>query len=133
MLSSIPIIGNLFEKLGDAVDKNVTSDEERLQLKAQLSSIYTPLLSNVLEAQTSNNEMQARIAEAELKSDSWLAKNRRPIVSLISVLNFVLIVPIFDTMTAEQALQFAMLVNGLDTGSRGLEKLAKTLKSKEII
>src|SRR5574341_732350 len=96
-LAAIPVIGTLFEKIGEAVDKNVTTDHERLQLKATLMELYIPILVSVTEAQKTMAELQAKLAEIEAKSEHWLVWSRRPIVALLAVGNF-LAVPFFQHM-----------------------------------
>ena len=38
-LAAIPVIGGLLDSLGNAIDKNVTTDQERLALKAELMKL----------------------------------------------------------------------------------------------
>lgn len=130
-LSSLPVIGSLFEKVGEAIDKNVTTDEERLKLKAELTTLYLPVLQSVVEAQKHANEMQVRLVEVEAKSEHWLVWSRRPVIAFMSVGNLIA-AAILDYMDVDQALYFAMLVNGLDTGTRGLEKVLGQFKKKEV-
>ena len=131
-LSALPVIGSLFESVGTAIDKNVTSDEERLKLKAELMTLYSPVLQAVIEAQKSNNEMQVKIAEIEVRSEHWLVWARRPIISILAFLNLP-VAGFTGYMTVDGALYLAMLVNGLDMGTRGLEKVVDRLKSKEVL
>lgn len=131
-LAAIPVIGDLFDKVGGAVDKLVTSDEERLKVKAELTSLYVPVLQSVMEAQKQANEMQVRIAEIEVKSEHWLVWSRRPIIAYLSILNLI-IAGFIKHMSIDTAFYFAMVVNGLDTGTRGIEKIMGKFKEKEQI
>lgn len=129
-LTALPLVGGLFDSIGNAVDKNVTNDEERLKLKSELASLYIPLLQSVVEAQKHANEMQVRLAEAEMKSEHWLVWARRPIISFLAIGNLIL-AGFLKHMDMDTAFYFAMLVNGLDSGTRGLEKIVTGLKGKE--
>ncbi len=135
-LAAIPLIGSLFEKVGEAIDKNVTTEHERLMMKAELTGLYTPVLVAVLGAQQSANEMQAKIAEVEAKSEHWLVWARRPIISILAFVNAVYAgiaaAKGYPSMDAESAFYLALLANGLDMGTRGIEKVIKGFKGKEL-
>ena len=136
-LASLPIIGSFFQSIGDTVDKLVTSDEERLQVKAKITELSAPVLMAVVAAQVSANELQARIVEAEAKSEDRMVRWRRPILSLLAAGNFMVVlwwwllhggtVDIFEITeipaVVSYSFTFAALVNGLDVGTRGLEKM----------
>lgn len=131
-LNGIPIIGKLFEQVGEAVDRNITTDAERLKLKAELTQLYIPVLTTVLEAQKSTNELQVKLAEVESKSEHWLVWSRRPIIAFMSIGNLIM-AGIAGYMDVKDAMYLALVINGLDTGTRGLEKVVGKLKEKEII
>ena len=131
-LASIPVVGDLIDKIGGAIDRNVTSDEERLKIKAELTSLYVPLLQTVVEAQKHANEMQVKLAEVEVASEHWLVWSRRPIIAFMSIGNLIA-AGITGYMDVDSAMYLALVVNGLDTGTRGIEKVVGKLKSKEII
>ena len=66
---------NLLSKVSDLlggafglVDDLHTSDEEKLGLKAQLLTIQTGVVSEVIQAQSQMAEMQAGIIQAEAQS-----------------------------------------------------------------
>ena len=128
--AAIPIIGTLFEKIGEAIDRNSTTDEERLKFKAELMSLYAPVLVAVLDAQKSLNEMQVKMAEIEAKSEHWMVWARRPIIAFMAVGNFIG-ASLFGYMDANNAFYFACLANGLDMASRGVEKVVDKLKQRE--
>ena len=136
-LASLPIIGSFFESAGKAVDDLVTSDEERLQVKAKITELSAPVMMAVVAAQVSANELQARIVEAEAKSEDRMVRWRRPILSLFAAANFIVVLwwwmlsgsvgnvfAITEIPTVvSYSFMFAALVNGLDVGTRGLEKM----------
>ena len=136
-LASLPIIGSFFEGAANAVDSLVTSDEERLQIKAKIVELSAPVLQAVVSAQVSANELQARIVEAEAKSEDRMVRWRRPIIGFAAAGNFLVVLwwwllsgsvaNIFAISEIPAVVQysfmFAALVNGLDIGTRGLEKM----------
>lgn len=129
-LAAIPVIGSLFESIGGAVDKLVTSDHERLQMKATLMQLQVPVIIAVLEAQKATNELQVKLAEIEGKSEHWLVWSRRPIIAFLAVGNFIGSA-IFGYMNTDNAFYFACLANGLDIAGRSTEKVVTALKGKE--
>jgi len=96
---------DLVKGVGGVIDNLHTSDEERLQAEAKIKE----LIANY------EVEMEKNITsrwEADLKSDSWLSKNVRPMV---------LIFLIVCTM-----LQLVLItVIGAYFGGRSLEKVKK--------
>ncbi len=91
---------SLVEAVGDAIDKNVTSDEERLEMEheiAKASMIYDLETARIgiqkdqvfLADTDSARVNQSRVQESE--HASWLAKNIQPILALVIIaLTFVL-------------------------------------------
>jgi len=140
-LTSLPIIGAFFADAGKAVDELVTSDEERLQVKAKITELSAPVMMAVVAAQVSANELQARIVEAEAKSEDKMVRWRRPVLSLMAAGNFLVVLwwwmlqggnvfSISEIPTVvSYSFMFAALVNGLDVGTRGLEKMVKEWNS----
>ena len=79
------IIGKIGDILGGAfglVDDLHTSDEEKLSMKAQLLTIQTGVISEVISAQSKMGEMQASIINTEAKSVHWITAAWRPITML---------------------------------------------------
>jgi hypothetical protein len=68
-------LGGIFDSLGDAIDKNITSDEERLTLRNQLAGFQ-------LQAESEARKALAQVQVAETKSDSWITRSYRPIILL---------------------------------------------------
>lgn len=131
-LSSIPIVGDFIDSIGNALDKNITSDAERLKLKAELTQLYIPVIIATIEAQKSHNELQVKLAESEYKSEHWLVWARRPILSILTFVN-IPFAGVFGYMDMDMAIYLAMLVNGLDFSTRGIEKIVGKFKEKENI
>ena len=117
-LAAIPVLGSFFKDVGEAIDRNVTTDEERLKMKADMMGLQVPVVMAVVEAQKSANELQAKLVEAELKSEHWLVWSRRPILSYAAFLNAIG-ASVFGYMDSENAWWLALAINGLDVGTRG--------------
>lgn len=79
------ILGNLLGKADVIVDEVITSQEEKMQLKNELQKII-----NDHEALV-EQEITKRW-EADMKSDSWLSKNIRPLTLAFLVVSSVLLI-----------------------------------------
>jgi len=138
------ITGGLISDVGDAIAKNVTSDEERLALRNDLAEIARKSEERGLEyAEIVEQNITAR-HNADMNSDSKLAKNIRP-YTLIVLTTFTLLymlVPVFKELNEYSAKAYDatlaaligldMMIYGFYFGSRGLEivagKIADALK-----
>lgn len=78
-------IGDFFGRVVGLVDDVVTSEEERLALKAPLYEIQARMLSEVLEAEKTLLTSQAQIITAEATSESWATRNWRPLTMMVFV------------------------------------------------
>lgn len=114
----------LVEEVGEAIDRNVTSDEERLKLKVELDKIHNDY----------EGELTKRL-QADAQSDSWLSKNVRPLTLITLLFLFLL----FSTLDAFKVIvisqQYIDLLGEMSLtalafyfGSRGVEKITKTIK-----
>lgn len=66
------LTGGLVKDVGEAIDKNITSDEERAQLKNEFQAIVQKY-SILVQEQVSQRH------QTDMASDSWLSKNVRPL------------------------------------------------------
>jgi hypothetical protein len=140
-LATLPVIGGLFEKVGEALDRNLTTDEERLKAKVDLMSIQAPVLVAVVEAQKAFNEAQEKIRGYEVKSEKFIVYARRPIIDLVMSANCLVVfwfwmLDVVPNANFEIVRYSAMLAGasiGIDFTSRGVEKVVASLKSKEKI
>lgn len=78
----ISLISQIFKPATELIDKLHTSEQEKLQQKAALLQIQTDFLIEGLKYEQEQLEQKAAIITAEAKSDSWLARNWRPITML---------------------------------------------------
>lgn len=72
----IPALAELASQVLGIVDKAVPDRELREKLRAELSSA-------LLQQSARIAELQAGIVSSEVKSESWLTRNWRPIVMLV--------------------------------------------------
>lgn len=97
-------IDSVVSSVGDAIDKLVTSDEERLQLRNELEKE----LNNFKEVQLQHAEnLEQQITDrhnADMKSDSWLSKNIRPLaLAFLTTANVLLAyVTVFSELSVAQ-------------------------------
>jgi hypothetical protein len=67
------LTGGVIKEIGNAIDKLTTTEEEKLIIKKQVQEI--------LEQADTNAQIQVTDRwKADMASDSWLAKNIRPLV-----------------------------------------------------
>ena len=115
---------NLVEAVGNAIDKNVTSKEEKLQLKNQLTDLLTQFV-------LSYQKLQAKVLVVEM-SGNWLQRSWRPILMLVFA-GIVVSGAIWDIKLAEsipEASPFWSLLKigiGGYVGGRTVEKVATTV------
>ena len=117
------LTGGVIKDVGKVIDDLVTSDEEKLLIKERVTTILE-------EANKSAQEQVTKRWEVDMRSDSWLSKNIRPMVLIFLTAMFVVIscldgnigefkinqayVPIYQTLL--------MTVYAAYFVSRGLEK-----------
>jgi hypothetical protein len=128
-------IGDLLGRAVGLVDDVVTSDEERLQLKAPLFQMQAQILSLVLEGEKQMLDARTAIVQAEIKSESWLTRMWRPLTMVtfvvVSVLSWAQLGPPMPEWM-EGMIQLGL---GGYLGGRSLEKIASqtvsALKARE--
>jgi len=123
------VSGGLVGQVGGIIDKFVTTDAEKEQAKKELSNLF---LQAEAQAQDELTERQ----RIDMNSDSWMAKNIRPLVLI-----FILVVYSFfsvidgniggsfkiNTAYVELLGQWGMLIMSFYFGSRGVEKIIETM------
>ena len=126
------LTGGVIKEVGDVIDKLTTTEEEKLLIKKQIQEIMDK----------ANAEAEGQITrrwESDMKSDSWLSKNTRPMALIF--LSFMAIAFIWVdshheiSFTVEQE-WIALLKQLLTTvyiayfGSRGVEKFKSISNNK---
>jgi hypothetical protein len=128
-------IGDLLGKVVGVVDDVITSDEERLQLKAPLFEMQAKVLGLVLEGEKRMLDARTRIVQAEISSDNWLTRMWRPLTMVTFVAIAVLSWSELGPPMPEWMEQMIKLGLGGYLGGRSLEKIipqtAQALKSRE--
>jgi hypothetical protein len=79
------IIGGLAKPLADTIDNVHTSEEEKLTLKGKFFELQVALYSKVMEYEGKLADAQAKIITAEAESESWIARNWRPLTMIVFV------------------------------------------------
>lgn len=127
--------GAIVDSVGSAIDKLVTSDSERLELKNELVKIQ-------LEATLKANE-QANEAEAQI-TERWKSDNEHLVTRLVRPLSFAWVIVLFSVVIMGdsnwgfsvkdayipvlETLLVTMVVAYF--GSRGAEKVTSMIKGK---
>jgi hypothetical protein len=131
--AAIPVVGELLTRLGGAIDELVTSDEERLALRARMTASVVPLLTAVVEAEKQANDLRAKIAEFEARSEDRFVRWRRPVISILGTIHgcaglWLYIAGVVDYAALVALLTFGGALGGLDITSRGLEKTMEMMR-----
>ena len=121
----IPSIAN---KALDIVGSHFKSDEEKQQIKQKLEM---EIKQQIEDAWNQEQEQLTKRLQLDMKSDSWLSKNVRPLTLVYLMFLFTLA---FFRDVPEQTLQLLqsllMTVFVFYFGSRTLEKITKIIKDK---
>ena len=126
------LTGGVIKEVGDVIDKLTTTEEEKLLIKKQIQEIMD-------KANADAEGQITRRWESDMKSDSWLSKNTRPMALIF--LSFMAIAFIWVdshheiSFTVEQE-WIGLLKQLLTTvyiayfGSRGVEKFKSISNNK---
>ncbi len=82
-MSILKVISGIIKPVTDLIDNLHTSDEEKLELKNQLTVVENEFASKVLEYDTKLMESRSSAILAEAKGESWLQRNWRPMMMLL--------------------------------------------------
>ena len=129
------IFGNVFSNLIDnaegIIDECITTKEEKIKLKNEIQKA-------LLDAESKAQEQVTRRWEADMKSDSWLSKNIRPMTLIFLTVSTVLIIFMdagllkFEVKDSYVDLLQLVLITviGAYFGGRSLEKVKNTNNKK---
>lgn len=81
-MNLLTLIGQVFKPAADLIDEMHTSEDERLQQKSRLIEVQAAVIDQALEYEKQLLTKQADVIIAEAKSESWIARNWRPITML---------------------------------------------------
>lgn len=130
-------VSGVVDSVGNAIDKLITSDEEKLALKNELAKIQ-------IEAQNKKDELDLKYQEQltqrqqnDMQSDSWLSKNIRPL-TLIFILVMYSLLSIssgFNFEVTESYVkllgEWGMLIMSFYFGGRTIEKISSIVKGSK--
>lgn len=72
----------IIQSVSGILDHFITSPEEKLKAQIQLTQLANDLQIKAMEADKEFAVQQASVVVAEAKSESWLARNWRPLIML---------------------------------------------------
>ena len=78
-------VKDIFTPAAKLIDDLHTSDEEKLTLRNELAKLENATTMKVIEYESKLLEARSNVIMAEVGSDSWLAKNWRPLTMLAFV------------------------------------------------
>lgn len=78
--SAIPIVGKILDGVIGLVDQAVEDKDKANELKAQLTEVFNKSDMTKFSEQI---KAQASIITTEINSESWMARNWRPIIMLL--------------------------------------------------
>lgn len=142
--AAIPVLGKLIEGIGGAIDRNVTSDDERLQAKAKLAEFHASIIGELLAAEKMYLQAQMEVMRAELSDGNTLTKSWRPIAMLcfLSLVMWYAIGTAFDIPVPSEAVidqSMGLVKLGLGgyiigrSGEKMVTRVVGALKKKEEI
>lgn len=124
-------VSGVIDSVGNAIDKCVTSDEEKLTLRNELVRIQE---ESSLKQQELDMQLEKELTQRQsndMQSDSWLSKNIRPL-TLIFILVMYSLLSIssgfkFEVTESYVSLlgQWGMLIMSFYFGGRTFEKIAQ--------
>lgn len=126
-------VGTVIDSVGNAIDRNVTSDAERLALTNELAKIKADSKAKSEEIDVKFEQEISSRHKADMQSDSKLSKNIRP-ASLIFLLVVVSVLSVTDGNVGDFTIgeSYISLFNsllivafGFYFGGRSLEKMRK--------
>ena len=131
----------VIDSIGGVIDDIVTSDEERLKLNLAVKKEINKFKVEQLDAAATYEAELTKRHSNDMKSDSWLSKNIRPLALAFLTISTVLLayLTIFILEVEEAALvepwtalftALLLTVYGFYFGSRGVEKVQKIRSSK---
>jgi alkyl hydroperoxide reductase subunit AhpF len=130
-------VSNVIDSVGKVIDNLTTTDEEKSKLKNELQNELNKFSLDLVEKQNAYEHELTERLEADTKSDSWLAKNIRPL-TLIFILSMYSILSLgsgwkFNVTPAYVELlgQWGMLIMSFYFGGRSIEKIINTIKNRK--
>lgn len=127
-------VSGVIDSVGTAIDKLVTSDEEKMQLKNELIKIELEAKNKADELNFKYEEEVTKRHQADMTSDNWLSKSIRPItlVFILIMYSLLSIASGFEFEVTESYVellgQWGMLIMSFYFGGRTVEKVSQIVK-----
>lgn len=123
------LIGSIFKPAAELIDNLHTSEEEKLQIKQKMFEIQVEAFNKAEEYETKLLDAKQTIITAEAQSQSWIARNWRP----ITMLTFLVLVCAdsfgwLPNPLADEAWTLLQIGLGGYVAGRSAEKVTKLLK-----
>ena len=124
-------IGSVFKPAADLIDNRHTSEKEKLDARNELFKLQAELFSKAEEYETELLKAKSTIITAEAQSQSWIARNWRPI-TMLTFLGLVVgdSFGLLVTPLAPEAWTLLQIGLGGYVVGRSAEKVYKDFKSK---
>lgn len=130
-------ISTVIDSVGNAIDKLVTSDAEKLQLHNELAKIQVEAELREEELRLKYEEEISKRHQADMLSDNWISKSIRPL-TLIFILVMYSLLSIssgFNFQVTEAYVkllgEWGMLIMSFYFGGRSIEKVTQIVKGNK--
>lgn len=120
------------DSIGNAIDK-IDSSDEKLELQLRYKQLLIEIEGSYLTYESKLLDSQTKILESEVKGDSWLQRNWRPMLMCICmfvIFNNYVLVPYFnipDAVLDDHIWSLMELGVGGYVAGRSLEKISENL------
>lgn len=130
-------VGTVIDSVGNAIDKLVTSEAEKLQLHNELAKIQVEAELREEELRLKYEEEISKRHQADMLSDNWISKSIRPL-TLIFILVMYSLLSIssgFNFQVTEAYVkllgEWGMLIMSFYFGGRTVEKVSQIVKGNK--
>lgn len=125
------LVGSIFKPAAELIDNLHTSDEERLKIKQAMFELQVEAFNKAEEYETALLDAKKTIITAEAQSQSWIARNWRP----LTMLTFLVLVVgdsmgLLATPLAPQAWTLLQIGLGGYVVGRSAEKVTNVISRK---
>lgn len=134
-MNLLDLVTKVFEPAAKLIDELHTSEEERLNAKANVLKAQAAAMQEALQYERDALTARSRIVEAEARSEHQITATWRPITMLVLLTLVVLeslgVLSLVYQPLADQAWNLVQIGLGGYVLGRSSEKVIKTLKEKE--
>lgn len=126
------LVTSIFKPAAELIDNLHTSEEEKLQIKQKMFELQVQSFNKAEEYETALLDAKKTIITAEAQSQSWIARNWRP----ITMLTFLFLVVLdsmgwLPTKLAPQAWTLLQIGLGGYVVGRSAEKVTNVISRKQ--